>query len=288
MKGKNSPNIFAYINYRTYLKDFYEAKKKSNPKFSYRLFSRLAGFSSPNFFKLVILSQRNLSVESLDKVCAALKIKAREADFFSALVAFNQSRTHQEKKFFFEKLRYFKEFDEIKNIDRGSYEYLSKWYHVAIRELTLVSGFRENPFWISEKLNGQVSPQQVMDSLKLLEKLKLIRRNADNQLRPTSRNLSTEPEILDLSVSDLHHQMIRLAADSVDKTPAEYRDISAVTIAVDRATFLEAKKRIQNFRRELNVLLSACKKPDAVYQLNFQLFNLTQVPWKNTSSGSQS
>jgi len=275
-----APNIFAYINFRTYLKDVYEAKKRHNPKFSYRLYSRLAGFSSPNFLKLVILGQRNLSNESLEKVAKALKLNSRESDFFDALVKFNQSEDPADKKSHFEKLSYFKEFQDIKKIDRKLYRYLSKWHHVVIREMTLLTGFRESPYWISERLRKLVTPSEVVDSLRLLESLKLIQRNAQNQLRPTARNLSTDPELFDLSVTDVHHQLIQLADKAVDETPAEFRDISSVTIAVDEATFLEAKKRIQDFRRELNVLLSACKKPDAVYQVNFQLFNVTDIPWR--------
>lgn len=272
-------NVFGYINYRTYLKDVYEERKKANARFSYRLFSRLAGFTSPNFFKLVILGQRNLSSDSLAKVSRALKHKPREAEFFESLVHFNQSEDRGEKKRCFDKLRYFREFQEVQTIERAAYEYLSQWHHVAIREMTLMKGFKENHYWIAEKLKNLITPGEALDSLRLLEKLKLIKRNANNQLRPTSRNLSTEPEIFDLSVSDVHHQLIRLADDAVDTAKAELRDISSLTVAVDYPAFLEAKRRIQEFRRELNVLLSACKAPDAVYQINVQLFSLTETPW---------
>lgn len=76
------------------------------------------------------------------------------------------------------------------------------------------------------------------------------------------------------SVSNFHDNMIALAADSIDNTLPEYRDISSVTVAIDQETFEEAKRRVQDFRRELNVLAFNRKKPDAVYQVNFQSFNL--------------
>lgn len=283
---KKSHSVYSYINYRTFLKDFYESKKSANPLFSFRVFSRMAGFTSPNFLKLVILGKRNLSASGVAKVAKALSIKGRECDFFTALVNFNQSDLLEEKKKYYDQLAYFKEFNEVKKIDVNIYRYLSKWYHAAIRELVLLPNFREDPNWISRKLEKAITPEEALESLKLLEKLKLLKRDEYKKLKPTVKNLSTDPEIFDLSVSGFHSEMIHLAIKAIDKTPPEFRDISSVTVAVDKATFLEAKKRIRQFRRELNVLLSACKKPDSVYQLNFQIFNLTELSWpkKLTSS----
>ena len=46
--------IYTYTDYRKFVKDYYLSKKKSIRRFSYRSFSEKAGFSSPNFIKLVI------------------------------------------------------------------------------------------------------------------------------------------------------------------------------------------------------------------------------------------
>jgi uncharacterized protein (TIGR02147 family) len=273
------PNLFAYTNYRTFLKDVYEEKKAANPQFSYRLFARLAGFSSPNYLKLIILAQRNLSPEGIAKVAKAVKLKVREAQFFDALVHFNQSNDREEKTEYYEKLLHFKAFKDIKAIESCSYEYLSKWYHAVIRELVLLESFREDPAWIGRKLRGLATEAEIRDSIRLLLALGFFIRDKSRRLRQADRNLATDTEVADLSVSNFHDNMISLAADAIDNTQPEGRDISSVTVAIDRDTFEEAKRRVQDFRRELNVLLSRCQKPDAVYQINFQIFPLTEVPW---------
>ena len=37
-------DIFTYLNYRELIKDYYEQRKKENPKFSYSVFGQMAGY----------------------------------------------------------------------------------------------------------------------------------------------------------------------------------------------------------------------------------------------------
>jgi uncharacterized protein (TIGR02147 family) len=274
------PVIFSYLNYRQYLKDFYHEKKQANPQFSYRVFSRLTGYSSPNFIKLVILGERNLTKDGIARLIKALKLKKRESKFFETLVQFNQAPAREEKIKHYEVLRQFKAFKDIKKLDEGFFQYLSDWHHAAIRDMTLLKNFREDPNWIVKKLKKRVSEKQVKDSIALMLKLGLLKRDKSKRLQTTDRNIATSQEVADISIANFHDHMIALAAESIDNSDPAIRDISSVTVALNQKTFEEAKRRMQEFRRELNVLLSTCKEPDAVYQLNFQIFNLTEVPWE--------
>jgi len=59
------PNIYDYVNYRDFLRDFYREKKTENPSFSYQQFARSAGFGSKSFLPHVIEGKKNLSDDSL-------------------------------------------------------------------------------------------------------------------------------------------------------------------------------------------------------------------------------
>ncbi len=54
-----------YRDYRNYLQQMVAYLKATHPRFSYRYFSRLAGYSSPNFLKLVAEGHRNMSIKSI-------------------------------------------------------------------------------------------------------------------------------------------------------------------------------------------------------------------------------
>ena len=47
-------DVYAYLDYRAFLRDFYAEKKANNPVFSYRSFSKRAGVASLNYLKLVV------------------------------------------------------------------------------------------------------------------------------------------------------------------------------------------------------------------------------------------
>jgi hypothetical protein len=83
-------SVFEYTDYRRYLHDFYHYKKRTNPYYSYRLFSMKAGFKAPNLLKLVMDGQRNLTRESVDKFVHALRLSNGEAAYFTSLVLHNQ------------------------------------------------------------------------------------------------------------------------------------------------------------------------------------------------------
>jgi hypothetical protein len=91
-------SVFSYVNYRRFLKDYYQQAKAEKKYFSYRYFSRRAGINSPNFLKVVIEGKRNLSSRTIDKFAGALGLDKKETVFFRRLVVFNQAKTASEKQ----------------------------------------------------------------------------------------------------------------------------------------------------------------------------------------------
>ena len=98
------PSIFEYEDYRVFLGDLYSFYKVDKSYFSYRYFSKKAGFSSPNVLKLVIQGERNLTATSIEKFSRALKLTKSEDEFFAYLVQFNQANTEEERSWFAQKM----------------------------------------------------------------------------------------------------------------------------------------------------------------------------------------
>jgi uncharacterized protein (TIGR02147 family) len=127
--------ILDYMNYREYLRDFFKEKKREVRFYSYRLFSLKAGLKSPNFLKLVIKDERNLSKQSVYKFSKALNLSKMETDYFENLVFFNQSKTPDEKDFFLSRItEYLARYDPRKAGKTG-YDGCSLWNKPVIREL---------------------------------------------------------------------------------------------------------------------------------------------------------
>lgn len=272
------PNIFEYLDYRQYLRDFYKAGKANVSSFSYRYLARQAGFSSPNFFKLVMDGDRNLSAESVDKFAKALGLDREEKRFFADLVDFDQAEDVDEKNAAFENVAASRRFRQARRIDSSMFEYLSRWYHPAIRELAARADFRRDAGWISEKLCPTVPVEQVEASLELLFDMGLLVEDDDGQISRGEPSLTTGHEVRSLAIGNYHRQMLERAAESIEDIPREHRDISALTVCVDPDNIGELKERIQAFRETLLDFCDRDEHPEAVVQINFQLFPLSVVP----------
>ena len=219
-------SIYDFLDYRAYLKGYYEAAKRVRPSFSFRLFSKLAGLRSPNFLKLVIDGERNLGPESVDRFVEALGLEAAEAEFFADLVAFAQATSLAAKNRAFERIAASRRFRQARRIDGELFAYLSHWYNPAIRELAAREDFQEDPRWIAAQLRPRITPTEAAEAMKLLLSLGLLVRDPDTgRVLRGDPTLTTEHEVRSLGAAAFHRQMLERAAQSMETVPRELRDL---------------------------------------------------------------
>ena len=97
----HSPVLSNYENYRTFLNHWFLAAKRSSEfSMTYRKFSALAGFKSPNFLKRITDGSKNLSFESARKVAIAVVLDTAEIEIFIVMVMLDQSKTDAEAQFY--------------------------------------------------------------------------------------------------------------------------------------------------------------------------------------------
>lgn len=266
-------NIFDYIDFRLYLKDYYTLQKKQTKYFSYRYFSNKAGFSSHNVLKQVISGDRNIAINSIGKFCRALNLNSRECDFFRLMVLFNQKKNKDEKNDLFKEMVRYKNGSMLKRLNELQYDMYSEWYHAVVRELISFRDVRENYAVLAKELSPSLTPGQIKKSLKLLEELGLIKKNKFGKWIQNDPIIKTDPEIESLLIRNHNKTMIKLSEDAIENVPREFREISSMTLGISRKSFREIKNKIQEFKDEiLSDILSDNSESEEVYQLNFQFF----------------
>lgn len=270
------PSVFEYENYRDFLADSYRYHKATFSNFSFRYLAKRAGFTSPNFLKLVIEGQRNLSSESAEKFAQAFKLSKPETEFFIQLVSFNQAKSSTERTECARKMIQSKGFQKIRPLHQAEYAYYANWYYIPVRELVGFSLFQEDPDWIARTIVPAIDPEQAAQALEDLEALGLIVRGEDGRLRQAQRTVTTANEVSSSAIAQYHKEMLRMAAQSIDAVPREKREISAACVPVSRATAAKIKTMIQDFRSEVLALAGEDQDPETVYQIGIQLFPLSQ------------
>jgi uncharacterized protein (TIGR02147 family) len=269
-------DVYRYLDYRAFLRDFYEAKKAKSRAFSYRAFSKRAGVASPNYLKLVIDGQRSLSVKMAERFALACNLDADSSRYFVHLVAFNQAKTSSERTLHYGKLTSFQHYRQAHKLEIAHAAYYSDWYMPAIRELAASREFKEDSEWIADQLIPAITPLQAARALEALIELGLLVRHADGRLAQADSLLSTGPETRGLHIAAFHRAMTQRAIESIDLVPAQDRDISSLTLCLGRGGLRAFKERIQRVRRELLELSAMESEPEQVVQINFQLFPLSR------------
>src|SRR6188508_2989937 len=148
---RRSPiDVFRYLDYRAFLADYYKTKKDRG--FSYRAFSRAAGLGAPNYLKLVIAGQRNLTAAMAARFASACGLAGEAAEYFEQLVLFNQARSAEQRNAAYAKLMAFSRYRRAQKLEVAQAAYHSTWFLPALRELAVSAAFREDPEWLAELL----------------------------------------------------------------------------------------------------------------------------------------
>jgi uncharacterized protein (TIGR02147 family) len=269
-------HVFAYVDYRAFLRDFYVQAKAKSRSFSHRAFSRRAGLRSSNYLHLVMKGERDLSAEMAVRFARGCGLVRAEADYFCELVAFSQARTADERNRCYERLVRFRQFRAAHKLDAAQAAYHATWYMPAVRELAARSDFRADPKWIAAEILPAISPAQARDAVETLSSLGLLVRDGEGRLRQADPLVTTGNGPLGHHVVNYHRAMLDQAKHALDHVPRDERDISSLTLCVGPQGLAQLKERIATFRRELLQLSELEGEPERVVQINFQLFPLTR------------
>ena len=269
------PDVLQYTNYRVYLQDYYEFKKKTVPAFSLRFFAEKAGLSSHAHLKLTIDGKRNITKNTVVKLIHGLGLDGQRAAYFESLVFFNQAQTDADKQVYYAQLLKASPRSKLHKMEKAQFRIFREWHHSAILEMVALKDFRPIPDWISRRLGGLVTPAQVTESLKLLVELGLLVKTA-NGFRQRDPLITTDDEVQDLMVKMYHLQMLKLSANMLSALPGPQRDVSALTFSIKREDFPNLKKHLQLMRKELLDFSAKAGDAEEVVQVNIQLYPLTR------------
>jgi uncharacterized protein (TIGR02147 family) len=270
-----APDIFAFDDYRAFLRAYYAYRKAQRRGFSLRTFSRQAELTSSNYLKLIMDGDRNLSSSMAERFAEACGLRGKQAEFFCELVAYGQAETATERERAYRNLGSYRRFRSVYPLDRAHEAYHSQWYIPAMRELAARADFVADPHWIGRTLLPAISARKAAHGLKVLRELGMLVEGSDGKLRQTHELVETPDQPLGHHVVKFHRTMMERAAEALDVVPREQREIAALTLCLSESQLQTLKERLSQLRSEL--LHEFTSGPDAtrVVQVNFQMFPLS-------------
>jgi uncharacterized protein (TIGR02147 family) len=284
-KDHHMEPLSSYYDYRQYLKDFHEARKKAKPSYSYRNFCKDAGIKSPSLFLEVAQGKRNLTDLTLKAFIKGLRLKEYEARFFTLLVKFNQAGTAKEKEEYLEQMRGIIPTIKQKVTPLAHYAYYSKWYNSAIRELACTIDWKDDYLVLAKALRPRISKGEARESVKLLLDLGMIRKTKDNKYVQSNPTITTGPEVMSVAVRRLNYELAGMGRKAIMEMPPDQRDISSMIVGVSEKGYKKLKKEIQEFYRRVIYIADDDKESDQVFDVNVQLFPISEKRSKDIIQG---
>ena len=264
--------ITDYQDYRRYMRDFYEEQKKAG--FTWREFSKDAGFASPSYLKLVCEGKSSLSRVGLPRVANAMGLTGYELTYFEKMVEFGNATNDEKKKAAFKELTRIAKEQKARVIDADTFAYYESAINSIVRELApLMPGALPND--IAKRIKHLFTAQQVRDSLAMLTRAKFLEETDENVYRQTDKAITGSTEAIPLALRSMNREMTELAKEAIDTVDPRERNISGVTMGVDKFTLKRISEEVDKCRRRVIALANSSRKIDRVYRLNLQLFPLT-------------
>ena len=275
MGTRAAVDVFAYRDYRAFLRAFYERRRAQAAGYAYADFAAEVGLRSSNYLRLVIEGERNLGVDLAHRFGEACGLRSDALRYFCALVAFNQAKTSRERALHYEKLQGFRRFRASHKLDAAHSAYHSQWYIPVVYELAARADFRDDPHWIAQCLLPPIAPRQAASALKVLQQLGLLQRDDSGRLQQQQPVVETEQGPLGHQVVQFHQMMMQRASEALDSVPRDEREIASLTLCVSEERMHELKAELEAFRQRLLERYMREEEPERGVQVNFQMFPMS-------------
>lgn len=267
------PYIYDYLNYRTFLRDYFnEQKKKGVTKLK---ILKNMGITSTGFLSNIIAGRNNLTNAQICTLAPLMKLNKHETAYFEALVLFNQAKRIKDKNEYCDRLSALRK-TKVKNMSKKQLTLFSRWYYVIIREMLNFIYYNGNAKELARLLNQSVTPQQVEKAIMVLEELGLIKKQKDGRYVQTDTAISAAQEIKSLDIANFQMKTIDFAKDALENLKREERDISTITVTLSKQGLEKVQSEIAKFRSNLATIAQDEESPDQVFQCNIQLFPMTK------------
>ncbi len=274
-----------YDDFRNYLRDYYDYQKKRFPHFSYRFFCRKAGLKSPSHFFEIMNGERKLTSKMLGSFIKGLGLTESDSRYFAILVNYNQSKNSAEKQQLLVQLRELKRKVKQALVTADYYEYYSKWYNIAIRELACIINWNDDYESLAKSIIPPIKKSEAHESVDFLINAGFLKKEGDRYIQ-TEPAITSGSEVSSLSIRNFNKFMAELAQNAIEEfSPAE-RDIQSLTIGISKESFRLIKQETQEFLTRIIRIVDDDKCADQVYNVNIHLFPLS-VPQSGRKSQNE-
>ncbi len=285
-EGAGAPVLGSFTDFRVYLRAFYEYRRQQTSQslrpYSYAHFSAAANIRSPNYLKLIMEGQRNLSQEMILKFARALGLNKEDTEEFRLLVRYGQAKDPLERNRHLKALSEYRVARQLKlgQIKAEAWDRVPSWVTWVLYALSEQKGIRFEIEELRQVMRYRATGEEIKRSLdRLLESGELVRHPETGAVVKGRELMSGSEDIPVALVRKLQAELIYLGLESLFQDSAQEREFGALTMALTEEEFELLKFELRQLRKKWHkdaVVKRKALKGDRVFQLNIQLFPVSE------------
>jgi uncharacterized protein (TIGR02147 family) len=274
--SRKRPSIFKYEELHVFLLDWFAFLKTRDRTFSLKALADQAQVA-PSLLSMVLSNQRHLSEKVVSRLLPLLDLGPSEQVYFESLAKLGSQPKGETRIRALDQMSRLAAYQKHHPEEAEFLEYASHWYHLAIREMARMPGFRADPVWIQERLKTKVPLRNLKEALSFLFKKGYLTEEKSGAVRVSKDMISVQGHAYWAALTKFHRQMFGLATESIENTEASERNIMGFTVALNPRRFEAAQKILDQAIADIEKLeKSADGENDSVYQFQLAAFPLTR------------
>jgi uncharacterized protein (TIGR02147 family) len=270
------PNLSQFLDYRTFLAAHAAEQKRRNPRWSYGSWARRLGLGGTATITRIIQGDRLPGPKLIDKLITYFDFSPMESEYFKDLVRMERTGSRGPDGLLARSADpRIQATNAVTDIEQKTFEAISNWYILVVRELTRLSNAKLTPEWISEHLFFGISTRQASHAIRILNELGLIKPDQSGKPMKTEATLRAASDHTAEALCRYYEDMLDNAKKSLRLKDRQTRVATALTLVLGSQQIQAAAAIIDEMRDRL-AALAANSPGDRLYQMQVQLFPLTK------------
>lgn len=280
----SAPQLNHYLDYRRYLSDFFDYKQAMTSKerrpYSYSTFAAGADLKTPQYLRMVIQGQRNLTDETITKFCRGLGFQKQQADEFRLLVHYTQAKDPAERNVFLRQLSEHRVLQKMKlgEIRQEVWDRVPDWVTWTLYALIDQEGVKFRVQDLIHILRYKAAASQIQTALDNLLASGQVILHQDGTLQRQRQLMADASEIPVDLVRKIQAELMFLGLESLFQDSPVEREFGTLTLSLTAAEFEDIRFQLRKLRKAIhkeNTIRRMKNKGERVYQMNLQLYPVT-------------
>ena len=269
------PSVYEYHDYRKFLQDWLSSQKGGQSPLSIRRWAERAGLAA-SYLSMIMGGSRPLTQKTLRQLRPTMGLNQSEFEYLEKLVSVEEAKTSSESVSELSKLQKLRAYQKSHPKEFDNYQYLARWYCVAIREMADLKDFKLDAPWIQKRLQGRVELAEIKKAIDFLLERKFLIRGENDQIEIPEKTLECRGGVYRISLGQFHREMFDLAAQSIDQVNSKERHLLGHTVTLTVEGYEKAVAIIEKAIEDISNI-DRGSKGDRVVQIQAALFPLTKL-----------